>query len=200
MIAKINESSFNFRMKNQFILVALLLVIVASLSNSLPADNDNKIDEKENEIEIDNEKLLKPDPKIPKAFDTRFNKMLPESKLNDNQLEIASKVEKVQKKSTSTTTETAVKDETSTIGKHNFLASYRSANINLDVFSLAFVPYKDDELKKDMLKDVSHADVAKSDDTIDETDPNYEDYYDVKRFREFLTFNRYYLTVRLISG
>lgn len=42
------------------------------------------------------------------------------------------------------------------------------------------MPYKDDELKKDMLKDVSHADVSKSDDTIDDTDPNYEDYYDVR--------------------
>lgn len=30
-----------------------------------------------------------------------------------------------------------------------------------------------------MLKDVLHADVAKTDDTIDDTDPSYDDYYDV---------------------
>lgn len=31
-----------------------------------------------------------------------------------------------------------------------------------------------------MLKDVAHADVGKNDD-IDETDPNYDDYYDVRQ-------------------
>lgn len=41
------------------------------------------------------------------------------------------------------------------------------------------MPYKDDELKNDMLKDVTHADVAKDDDIVDESDPNYDDYYDV---------------------
>lgn len=30
-----------------------------------------------------------------------------------------------------------------------------------------------------MLKDVSHADVAKDDEIIDDTDGNYDDYYDV---------------------
>lgn len=33
-----------------------------------------------------------------------------------------------------------------------------------------------------MLKDVAHADVAKNDDTIDDSDPNYDDYYDVRIF------------------
>lgn len=42
------------------------------------------------------------------------------------------------------------------------------------------MPYKDDKLADEMLKDVSHADVAKSDDTIDDTDPSYDDYYDVR--------------------
>lgn len=42
------------------------------------------------------------------------------------------------------------------------------------------MPYKDDELKNDMLKDVSHADVAKSNDSIDYTETNYEDYYDAR--------------------
>jgi hypothetical protein len=41
------------------------------------------------------------------------------------------------------------------------------------------VPFKDEKIESDMLKDVSHADVAKTDDTIDDTDPNYDDYYDV---------------------
>lgn len=30
-----------------------------------------------------------------------------------------------------------------------------------------------------MLKDVAHADVAKDDDIVDDTDPNYDDYYEV---------------------
>lgn len=41
------------------------------------------------------------------------------------------------------------------------------------------MPFKDDELKSDMLKDVQHADVGKNNETIDETDANYDDYYDV---------------------
>lgn len=41
------------------------------------------------------------------------------------------------------------------------------------------MPYKEDKLENDMLKDVSHADVAKDDEIIDDTDPNYDDYYDV---------------------
>lgn len=45
--------------------------------------------------------------------------------------------------------------------------------------TVAFVPYKEDKLESDMLKDVSHADVAKDDEIIDDTDPNYDDYYDV---------------------
>lgn len=114
-------------MRNQLLLVALLLVIVASFCHTLPADNDKKIDEKENEIDIDQDKMVKPDPKIPKALDTRFNKMMPEPKINDNQLKIVSKVAKVQKKSTSTTTETTVKDETSTLGKLNFVATLWTA-------------------------------------------------------------------------
>lgn len=46
----------------------------------------------------------------------------------------------------------------------------------------AFVPFKDDKLESDMLKDVAHADVAKNDDVID--DPNYDDYYDVRFFKD----------------
>jgi hypothetical protein len=42
----------------------------------------------------------------------------------------------------------------------------------------AFVPFKDDKLETDMLKDVAHADVAKNE-TIDDADANYDDYYDV---------------------
>lgn len=44
------------------------------------------------------------------------------------------------------------------------------------------MPFKDDKLENDMLKDVAHADVAKNDDTID--DPNYDDYYDVRFFKD----------------
>lgn len=47
----------------------------------------------------------------------------------------------------------------------------------LSRFIVAFVPFKDDKLESEMLKDVAHADVAKTDD--DDTDPNYDDYYDV---------------------
>lgn len=106
----------NCRMKNQSLLVIFLVVIVAIVCHTLPTENE-KIDEKQNEIDVDHDKLLKPDPKVPKALDTRFNKMLPLPKLNDNQLETASKAEKAQKNQKPSTTEkTAVKDETSTIG------------------------------------------------------------------------------------
>jgi hypothetical protein len=40
------------------------------------------------------------------------------------------------------------------------------------------VPYKDDKLENDMLKDVSHADVGKNN-HVDDIDANYDDYYDV---------------------
>jgi hypothetical protein len=104
-------------MRNQSLLVVFLVVIVATFCHTLPTDNDDKIDEKENEIVRDDEKLFKPDPKVPKALDPRFNKMLPLPKLNENQLETASKAEKVQKSQKPSTTEkAAVKDETSTIG------------------------------------------------------------------------------------
>jgi hypothetical protein len=106
----------NYRMKNQSLLVIFLVVIVATFCHTLPTDNDGKIDEKQNEIERDHDKLLKPDPKVPKALDTRFNKMLPLPKLNDNQLDTATKAEKAQKNQKPSTTEKAVKDETSTIG------------------------------------------------------------------------------------
>lgn len=104
----------NYRMRNQSLLVILLMVIVASLCHSLPTDNDSKIDEKENEIEHDDDKLYKPDPKVPKASDPRFNKMLPLPK--GLELETATKPEKTQKAPKTTATEKAVKDETSTIG------------------------------------------------------------------------------------
>lgn len=101
-------------MKNQSLLVLLLLVIVAALSHTLPTDNDDKIDAKENEIVRDDDKL-KVDAKIPKASDPRFNKMLPAFKPTEK-LETATKAEKAQKNQKSTTTEKTVKDEASTIG------------------------------------------------------------------------------------
>src|SRR5690349_15884924 len=118
-----NVFPFNFRMKNQSLLVLLLLVIVASLSHSLPADNDDKIDEKENEIVQDNDKL-KIEAKVPKAMDPRFNKMLP-MKTIPNLLETAVKAEKVQKSQKPTSTEKVVKDETSTIGNQTKLKANR---------------------------------------------------------------------------
>lgn len=102
-------------MKNQSLLVLLLLMVVAALSHTLPTDNDNKIDDKENEIVRDDDKF-KIDAKIPKAQDPRFNKMLPVLKPIDIQLETATKPEKVQKVQKSTATEKTVKDETSTVG------------------------------------------------------------------------------------
>lgn len=104
-------------MKNQSLLVLLLLMVAASVSHTLPTDNDNKIDEKENEIVRDDDKF-KIDAKIPKAQDPRFNKMLP----IDNPSETSTKSEKVQK-TTTTTTEKVVKDETSTIGNHGKIES-----------------------------------------------------------------------------
>lgn len=101
-------------MRNQSLLVILLVVVVAALGHNVPQDNDHKIDEKENEIARDSQeeikKMIKPDPKIPKALDPRFNKMLPLAKL-----ETPTKTEKVQKKPS--TTEKSVKDETSTLGE-----------------------------------------------------------------------------------
>lgn len=102
-------------MRYQSLLVVLLVVLVATLGHSHPSDNDHKIDEKENEIASDSEDVknkFKPDPKIPKALDPRFNKMLPMPKLND--LDAATKVEKSPKAE-----KAAVKDETSTLGKHS---------------------------------------------------------------------------------
>jgi hypothetical protein len=103
-------------MRNQSLLVALLLVIVASVCHSLPADNDDKIDAKENDIVSDHDKF-KPDPKVPKALDPRFNKMLPMPALNGNQLDAAVKAEKAHKSQKSSTTEKSAKHETSTIGE-----------------------------------------------------------------------------------
>lgn len=96
-------------MRYQSLLVVLLVVLVAALGHSHPSDNDHKIDVKDNEIATDSEDVkgkFKPDPKIPKALDPRFNKMLPLPKLND--LDKAEKVPKAEKK-----------DETSTLGKHS---------------------------------------------------------------------------------
>lgn len=158
-------------MKNQSLLVILLLMIVASMSHTLQTDNDDKIDDKENEIVQDK---LKVDPKIPKALDPRFNKMLPLAVMRP---------EMPQKLKKPTTTEKPVKDETSTIG--NEAKAKKEAWKRVINFFLiaAFVAYKDEKLESEMLKDVSHADVAKNDEkndeTIDDTDPNYDDYYDV---------------------
>lgn len=58
-----------------------------------------------------------------------------------------------------------------------------------NIFFTAFVPYKEDKLETDMLKDVSHADVAKDDEIIDDTDPNYEDYYDVSETSNCLSLH-----------
>lgn len=91
---------------------------MAIVCHALPADNDAKIDTKENEIASDDDKLFKPDPKIPKALDPRFNKMLPLPKLTDNPLETSTKAEKVQKTQKSSTAEKVVKDETSTLGNN----------------------------------------------------------------------------------
>lgn len=104
-------------MKNQSLLVILLVVIVTTFCHTLPSDNADKVVEKANEIERENDKPIKPDPKVPKALDLRFNKMLPMPKVNENQLETASKAEKFQKSlKPSTTEKSAVKDETSKIG------------------------------------------------------------------------------------
>lgn len=99
-------------MRCQSLLVVLLVVLVAALGHSQPSDNDHKIDVKDNEIATDSEDVkgkFKPDPKVPKALDPRFNKMLPLPKLND--LDTATKAEKVPK--------SEKKDETSTLGKHS---------------------------------------------------------------------------------
>lgn len=54
----------------------------------------------------------------------------------------------------------------------------------LSYFIAAFVPFKDDKLESDMLKDVAHADVAKNEDIVDDSDTNYEDdYYDVRNVK-----------------
>jgi hypothetical protein len=104
-------------MKNQSLLVIFLVVVAATYCHTLP---DEKINKYQNEVENDNViKSIKPDPKVPKALDTRFNKMLPLPKLNDNQLEMASTAEKVQKNQRASTTEkSAPKLDTSTIGKY----------------------------------------------------------------------------------
>lgn len=44
------------------------------------------------------------------------------------------------------------------------------------------MPLKDDKLEEEMLKDVSHADVAKGEDDADAT---YDDYYDVSEISNF---------------
>lgn len=102
-------------MRCQSQLVLLLVLLVAALGHSQPSDNDHKIDVKDNEIATDSEDVknkFKPDPKIPKALDPRFNKMLPLPKLND--LDTPTKAEKAPKSE-----KTAAKDETSTLGKHS---------------------------------------------------------------------------------
>lgn len=104
-------------MRSQSLLVVLLVVLVAALGHSHPSDNDHKIDVKDNEIATDAEDVkgkFKPDPKIPKALDPRFNKMLPMPKLNE--LDTATKAEKAPKSE-----KAAVKDETSTLGKHSLI-------------------------------------------------------------------------------
>jgi hypothetical protein len=103
-------------MRNQSPLVLVVVCILVIVCQALPSVNDEKINDVDNKLEQDDDKLFKPDPKIPKALDPRFNKMLPLPKLNDNQLDTATKAEKVQKSQKTSTTEKAVKDETSTIG------------------------------------------------------------------------------------
>jgi hypothetical protein len=82
-------------------LVVFIVVTLAVLSHCAPPDHNVK----ENEIAVDDK--FKPDPKIPKALDPRFNKMVPILDiLNDSTLKA--------KKPLTT------KDETSTIGKLKF--------------------------------------------------------------------------------
>lgn len=65
--------------------------------------------------------------------------------------------------------------------------------------------HKDEQLEKDMLKDVSHADIAKTDDAaIDDTDPDYDYNYDVSGTRKLfhlsaLRFYFYFRTSRMNS-
>lgn len=113
----------NCRMRNQSSLVVLAVVLLAIASHALPSVSNEKVDEVDNAIEKD-DKLFKPDPKIPKAMDPRFNKMLPLPKLNE--LDTSTKAEKVSKGQKSSTTEKAVKaDETSTIGNSRNHGSLR---------------------------------------------------------------------------
>lgn len=51
----------------------------------------------------------------------------------------------------------------------------------------AFVPFKNDKLEGELLKDIAHADVAKED--IDNTDANYDEYYDVRIRKKQLRVN-----------
>lgn len=116
-------------MRNQSSLVILavaLLVICQAVTDDKAIDEiaDNKIDTNEN---------FKPDPKIPKAMDPRFNKMLP--KLNENQLDAAVKAEKVTKAPKASTTEKAVKDETSTHGKRPIIIYCCEINFQISAFS-----------------------------------------------------------------
>lgn len=154
--------------------LVILAVAFLVIGHALPSVNEEKIDEVDNKLETNDEKNFKPDPKIPKAMDPRFNKMLP--KLSDNQLDTSTKAEKVTKGQKASTTEKAVKDETSTLGKKSFLISASSLK---NFYFPAFVPFKDDKIENDMLKDVAHADVAKHEDAGDDADPTYDDYYDV---------------------
>lgn len=52
----------------------------------------------------------------------------------------------------------------------------------MTLFYAGIVPLKDDKLDEEMLKDVSHADVAKGE---DDADAAYDDYYDVSEISTF---------------
>lgn len=49
----------------------------------------------------------------------------------------------------------------------------------ISLIPLCVISVFDDKLEGEMLKDIQHADVAKED--IDNTDANYDEYYDVRR-------------------
>jgi hypothetical protein len=103
-------------MKNQSLLVVFIVVSVAVLSHCAPPDHNVK----QNEIATDEK--FKPDPKIPKAMDPRFNKMGNLDILNDPTI-------KAKKPPTT-------KDETSTICK--FIMNHKTF-IFLLIFTITFI-------------------------------------------------------------
>lgn len=176
-------------MRDQSLLVAfVVMVAVVALCHGAPPDTSIK----DNEIAVDEK--FKPDPKIPKALDPRFNKMImpgmkpPLDVLIDSSTAAPTKARKP----------STAKDETSTIGEFEIIKLSTLLLLiclyvmTITTFSrkIAIVPLKNHQLEEDMLKDVAHADVGKSDHPIDDTDANYDEYYDVRilKFRVEFVF------------